>query len=97
MHEERDLPTHQKPHGHAGFQADTKVLAFVEPEFFSFLNEHNHTPSGKKTVTRVPVIDNYIQVQSIGCRWQAISSCHNRVKQIHYRHTLPGDEQGRKH
>ena len=39
----------------------------LDRQFF----EHNHTPSGKKMVTRVQVIT-ASQVQSIGCRWQAI-------------------------
>jgi len=44
-------------------------------------------------VTGVQVIT-ASQVQSIGCRWQAISSCPQQsVKQIHSRHTLPDDEQ----
>ena len=38
--------------------------------FFKFF-EHNHTPSGKKMVTRVQVIT-ASQVQTIGCRWQAL-------------------------
>ena len=36
--------------------------------------EHNRTPSGKKTVTGVQVVT-ASEVQSIRCRWQAISSC----------------------
>ena len=36
-----------------------------------FLFEHNHTPSGKKTVTGMQVIT-ASQVKSIGCRWQAL-------------------------
>ena len=39
--------------------------------FFFFLFEHNCSPSGKKTVTGVQVIT-ASQVQSIGCRWQAL-------------------------
>ena len=39
---------------------------------FYFLNEHNHTPSGKKkTVSGVQVIT-ASQVQSIGWGWQAL-------------------------
>ena len=38
-----------------------------------FFPEHSHTPSGKKTVTGVQVVT-ASQVQSSGCRWQAISS-----------------------
>ena len=50
---------------------------FFASSFFFF--EHNCTPSGKKMVTGVQVIT-ASQVQSIGCRWQAILSCpHNRV------------------
>ena len=40
--------------------------------YFSF-SEHNHTPSGKKTMTGVQKVTAF-QVQSSGCRWQAISS-----------------------
>ena len=40
--------------------------------FFSHFFERNRTPSGKKTVTGVQVITTASQVQSIGCRWQAL-------------------------
>ena len=40
---------------------------------FYYIFEHNRTPSGKKTVTGVQVIS-ASQVQSISCRWQALSS-----------------------
>ena len=38
------------------------------------LCEHYRTPSGKKMVTRVQVVT-ATQVQTIGCRLQAILSC----------------------
>ena len=44
--------------------------------YFSF-SEHNHTPSGKKTMTGVQKVTAF-QVQSSGCRWQAISSITDR-------------------
>ena len=40
--------------------------------------EHNHTPSGKKTVIGVQVTT-ASQVQSIGCKWQTIHPAHNRA------------------
>ena len=43
-------------------------------EGFYYIFEHNRTPSGNNTVTGVQVLS-ASQVQSIGCRWQAISSC----------------------
>ena len=45
---------------------------FLSSLFFFFLFfEHNHTPSGKKTVTGMPVVTTS-QVQIIGCRSKAI-------------------------
>ena len=41
---------------------------------FSFFFEHNHTLSGKKTVTEIQVVTTF-QVQIIGCRSKAILSC----------------------
>jgi len=60
----------------------TTNLFFVHPSFvqkkaqfffFFLLIEHNHTLSGKKTGTGEQVITTS-RVQSIGCRWQPISS-----------------------
>ena len=48
------------------------------------LFKHNHTPSGKKTVTGVQVIT-ASQAQSIRCRWQALF-----VLPITEAHTVPG-------
>ena len=45
------------------------LLSFLFSFFFSF--EPNRTPNKKKTVTGVQVVTTS-QVQSIGCRWQAI-------------------------
>ena len=57
------------------YHTDTKVYklgCFVL--FYLFFNEHNCNPIGKKMVTGVQV-GTVFQVQVIGCRWQAISSC----------------------
>ena len=56
---------------------------------FCFFEHHNHTPSGKKSVTGVQVIT-ASQAQSIGCRWQALF-----VLPITEAHTS-GGEQGHK-
>ena len=43
------------------------------------MNKSNHTSSGKKTMTGVQVVT-ASQVQSIGCRWQAISSTWGKLQ-----------------
>jgi len=50
------------------------IFIFFTYLFIYFLFELNHTPNGKKTVTGVQVIT-ASEMQSIGCRWQVISSC----------------------
>ena len=57
------------------------VLPFKSNFFFYF--KHNRTLNRKKTVTGVQVMTTS-QVQTIGCNWQAISSCPKQSgKQIH--------------
>ena len=51
--------------------ASQMLCAAQGDDIVLFFFEHNRTQSGKKMVTRVQVIT-ASQVQSIGCRWQAL-------------------------
>ena len=62
------VPLHLHPHNVPVILLTTLFTYFV------LIFEHNRTPiSGKKTVTGVQVLA-ASQVQSIGCRWQAVLS-----------------------
>ena len=66
--------THSLPGGGTTTLAPQSTQLSSTLNCFFFFFEHNPTTSGKKTVAGVQVVT-ASKVQSIGCRWQAISSC----------------------